>query len=205
MPSTDIGAASGNNLGSNLGSNQGGNLGGNQGGNLGSNLGSSLEDLAYQTVGANGQAVAQVNGRLCTDWQLSGDHQTQSSEAIRGHQRASPALAERRRHHGRHSDTYLWGRGDSAVVSTCMPPWKALRYVLLLPSLGLPPPPPPPKSAGISAAPATPATALAEARGCPTGSRGRKATLRMPSRKSHLMRCAIGAQHAMRDAISSHQ
>jgi len=40
-----------------------------------------------------------------------------------------------------------------------------LRYVLLLPSLGLPPPPPPPKSAGISAAPATPATALAEVRG----------------------------------------
>ena len=59
MPSADIGAASGNNLGSNLGS--------NQGGNLGSNLGSSLEDLAYQTVGANGQAVAQVNGRLCTE------------------------------------------------------------------------------------------------------------------------------------------
>jgi hypothetical protein len=45
---------------------------------------------------------------------------------------------------GRHSDTF---------------------YVLLLPSLGLPPPPPPPKSAGISAAPATPATALAEVRG----------------------------------------
>ena len=240
MPSTDIGAASGSNLGSNLGRNQGGNLGSNlgrnqggnlgsnQGGNLGSDLGSSLEDLAYQTVGVNGQAVAQVNGRLCTEGQLGGDHQTQSSviirgnpraseairgrrgnqwqsEAIRGHQRASPALAERRRHHGRHSDTYLWGRGDSAVVSACMPPWKALRYVLLLPSLGLPPPPPPPKSAGISAAPATPATALAEARGCPTGSRGRKATLRMPSRKSHLMRCAIGHQHAMRDAISSHQ
>ena len=67
MPSADIGAASGNNLGSNLGSNQGGNLGSNQGGNLGSNLGSSLEDLAYQTVGANGQAVAQVPGRLCTE------------------------------------------------------------------------------------------------------------------------------------------
>ncbi len=91
MPSTDIGAASGNNLGSNLGSNQGGNLGGNQGGNLESNLGSSLEDLAYQTVGANGQAVAHVNGRLCTEGQLSEDqleiikrnHQS-SSEAIRG-------------------------------------------------------------------------------------------------------------------------
>jgi hypothetical protein len=67
MPSADIGAASGSNLGSNLGSNQGGNLGGNQGGNLGSNLGSALEDFAYQTVGANGQAVAQVNGRLCTE------------------------------------------------------------------------------------------------------------------------------------------
>jgi hypothetical protein len=59
MPSADIGAASGSNLGSNLGS--------NHGGNLGSNLGSALEDFAYQTVGANGQAVAQVNGRLCTE------------------------------------------------------------------------------------------------------------------------------------------
>ena len=55
MPSTDIGASSGSNLGSNLGSNQRGNLG------------SALEDLADQTVGANGQAVAQVNGRLCTE------------------------------------------------------------------------------------------------------------------------------------------
>ena len=110
---------------------------------------------------------------------------------LRGHQRPSEVL-----------------RGHQGLTCTCReaaPPWNALRDGPLLPSLGLPPPPPPPKSGGILTAPATPATALAEVRGSPAVSRGRKATLRMPSRKSHLMRSAIGAQHAMREAISGHQ
>ena len=124
------------------------------------------------------------------------------SEVLRGHQGLTCTCREAIRGH---QEVLKGHQGLTCTCREAAPPWKALRDGLLLPSLGLPPPPPPPKSGGILAAPATPATALAEVRGSPAVSRGRKATLRMPSRKSHLMRSAIGAQHAMREAISGHQ